>query len=155
PWPLSLGLLKDLNHTATNMYIFREEHQLDFVKYLFYNALSFEGEVTFSWIKNWNGYEHLDKSIYVELLDLDKKQPHQNGLSVDSDFRYIEKDSVVTDTQKSTVLSKLSKFPNEEFIEMNLCKRRFYYINILIKFSSYNSNFHKVFLIVNLVKIYT
>src|SRR5699024_5678425 len=94
PWPLSLGLLKDLNHTATNMYIFREEHQLDFVKYLFYNALSFEGEVTFSWIKNWNGYEHLDKSIYVELLDLDKKQPHQNGLSVDSDFRYIEKDSV-------------------------------------------------------------
>src|SRR5699024_3060552 len=37
---------------------------------------------------------------------------------------------------------------------MNLCKRLFYYSNILSKFSSYHSNFHQVFLIGNLVKIY-
>ena len=70
PWPLSFKLIPNLNNRSADMYLFRKNHSLAFSRYLFFVALCFEKNICFSWVKNWDEYENLDKSIYIQLLDL-------------------------------------------------------------------------------------
>ncbi|MEH7453799.1 hypothetical protein [Gottfriedia acidiceleris] len=102
-----------------------------------------------SWIKNWNDFENLDRSIYVQLLNL------QNVLESEKNpFHYLKAYIRPTEEQKAKVIEELLSYPNEEYVEMNLCKRRFYYSSVADRFSTYESAFHQGFLIGNVVKIY-
>ncbi|WP_349729912.1 hypothetical protein [Peribacillus frigoritolerans] len=149
PWPLSEALLERLNYPAANMYLFRKNHELSFSKYLFYTGLCYYGEIQLSWIKNWNDFENLDRSIYVQLLDL-QNAPE----SEEAPFHYVKASIKSAEAQKVKVIEELLSYPNEEFVEMNLCKRRFYYSSVADRFSTYESTFHQGFLIGNVVKLY-
>lgn len=149
PWPLSKELLKSLNYNATNMYLFRSENRISFAKYLFYTALCYKGKIELSWIKNWNEYKGLQKSIYVQLLGNTLNNPG------DSDsYQYLEKTIELSEQEVLQAQNYLSSLPNEEFIEMDLCQRRFLYSSVLDGFSTYHSSFHQQFLIGNIIKIY-
>jgi hypothetical protein len=149
PWPLSEALLRDLDDAAANMYLLRKKHEISFSKYLFYTGLCFNGEIQLSWIRNWNDHENLDKSIYVQLLEVDKAYGNDA-----SEYQYVKGSPGPDDNQKAKVIEELLSYPNEEFVEMNLCKRRFFYSNIADRFSTYDSSFHHGFLMGNVVKLY-
>ncbi|HFK1721296.1 TPA: hypothetical protein ACGXQB_003059 [Bacillus cereus] len=149
PWPLSKELLKSLNNNATNMYLFRSENRISFAKYLFYTALCYKGKIELSWVKNWNEYKGLQKSIYVQLLGNTLNNP---GDSVS--YQYLKKTIEPSEKEVLQAQNYLSSLPNEEFIEMDLCQRRFLYSSVLDGFSTYNSSFHQQFLIGNIIKIY-
>ncbi|WP_423410446.1 hypothetical protein AABM38_11180 [Heyndrickxia sp. MSNUG] len=149
PWPLSLELITKLDNPSTNMYVFRKEHSLAFSRYLFFVSLCFEKNISLSWVKNWNEYQELDKSIYMEILDLgsDLEENERN-------YQYMEPGFFPEDYNVAHIQEKLSQLPQEEFAEMSLCKKRFVYSTIVNGFSSYRSSFHQGFLIGNLVKVY-
>jgi hypothetical protein len=149
PWPLSEALLQQLNHPAANMYLFRKKHELSFSKYLFFTGLCFNGEIQMSWIKNWNDYENLDKSIYVQLLDVQELHKDQ-----ETHYQYVQAPLGPVDDQRTKVVEELLLYPNEEFVEMNLCKRRFFYSSVADRFSTYENTFHQGFLMGNVVKLY-
>ncbi|PEF96447.1 hypothetical protein [Bacillus toyonensis] len=149
PWPLSKELLKSLNNNATNMYLFRSENRISFAKYLFYTALCYKGQIELSWIKNWNEYKGLQKSIYVQLLGNTLNNP---GDSVS--YQYLKKNIEPSEKEALQAQNYLSSLPNEEFIEMDLCQRRFLYSSVLDGFATYHSSFHQQFLIGNIIKIY-
>ncbi|MEW9053436.1 MAG: hypothetical protein AB2392_19910 [Neobacillus sp.] len=147
PWPISKELLTSLNHPAANMYLFREKHRLAFSKYLFFLTVSYKGQVTFSWIRNFNDEENLDKSIYIEMLKLNQKDEDEN-------HQYEYEPNILGEVDMEKTISSLEALPREEFVEMRLCPRRFYYSTVSDLFSSYSSSFHTQFLVGNLVKIY-
>lgn len=149
PWPLSESLLRELDDPAANMYLFRKKHELSFSKYLFYTGLCYNGNIQLSWIKNWNDHENLDRSIYVQLLDI------QSGpKGGETHYEYVKVPIGPDDDQKAKVVEELLSYPNEEFVEMNLCKRRFFYSSVADRFSTYDSSFHQGFLMGNVVKLY-
>ncbi|MDM5326843.1 hypothetical protein [Neobacillus sp. CF12] len=147
PWPISKELLSKLDDPAANMYLFREKHRLSFSKYLFYLAVSYQGLVTFSWIRNFNYEENLDKSIYIDLLKLNRS----NVLQINP---YEYEPNLLVESEMEETIRALEALPKEEFVEMRLCPRRFYYSTVSDLFSTYSSSFHTQFLIGNLVKIY-
>ncbi|MGF9772396.1 hypothetical protein ABEX30_08080 [Priestia aryabhattai] len=147
PWPITKELLSRLDYPATNMYLFREKHRLSFSKYLFYLLLNYKGKITFSWIRNFNDEENLDKSIYIELLGL-------NPLPDNTEIKYEYEPASISEENIEEAMLKLEALPREEYVEMQLCPRRFYYSTVSDYFSSYSSLFHMQFLIGNLVKIY-
>ncbi|MDR7079772.1 putative transcriptional regulator [Neobacillus niacini] len=147
PWPISKELLTKINHPAANMYLFREKHRLSFSKYLFYLTVSYKGPITFSWIRNFNNEENLDKSIYIEILKLKRNNEHQEN-------PYEYEPNLMVENDMEETLRALEALPKEEFVEMRLCPRRFYYSTVSDLFSTYSSSFHTQFLIGNLVKIY-
>ncbi|SFE65197.1 hypothetical protein SAMN05428981_107110 [Bacillus sp. OV194] len=150
PWPLSLELITSLDNRSTDMYLFRKNNSLAFSKYLFFVALCFQGEIHFSWVKNWNEYENLDKSIYLQLLNIGSK------LEWDEEcYTYKTSTVVPNELEVSKVQERLDLLPHEEISEMNLCKRRFFYSTVAERFSTYQSLFHQEFLIGNLAKIYS
>lgn len=149
PWPLSSGLISSLNNRSFNMHIFRKENSLYFSKYLFFTALYFQGEMRFSWVKNWNENEQLEKSIYIQLLNV-----QQGRNELDGEYRYQELRNTIDEEEKSAIRQRLNNLPPEEFIEMNLCQRRFFYSTVVDEFSTYQSSFHQGFLIGNMVKVY-
>ncbi|MGE7609646.1 hypothetical protein ACQKML_24030 [Peribacillus frigoritolerans] len=149
PWPISRELLSRLDNPAANMYLFREKHRLSFSKYLFYLLLNYKGKITFSWIRNFNDEENLDKSIYIELLGLNPV-PDNNT----NKYEYEPEPANIDEENIEEVMLKLEALPREEYVEMRLCPRRFYYSTVSDYFSSYSSLFHMQFLIGNLVKIY-
>ena len=149
PWPLSFQLLSNLNNPSTNMYLFRKIHSIDFSRYLFYVSLCGEKEIQFSWVKNWGEHEELDSSIYIQLLG-EEFDNHAN----ENKYGYVQQPKVPEELDTTDIKESLSKLPQEEFAEMTLCKRRFYYSTIVDGFATYHSSFHEQFLIGNLVKIY-
>ncbi|MDA1641907.1 MULTISPECIES: hypothetical protein [Bacillus cereus group] len=149
PWPLSKELLQKLNYNSTNMYLFRSENSIFFAKYLFYTALCYKGKIELSWIKNWNEYKGLQKSIYVQLLG-----NTLNNSGESEPYQYLEKTIEPSEQEILQAQNYLSSLPNEEFIEMDLCQRRFLYSSVLDGFSTYRSPFHQQFLIGNIIKIY-
>lgn len=145
PWPLSKETLAKMNHAATNMYLFREKYQTEISKYLFFQALSYKGSIKFSWIKNWKEEENLDKSVYVDLLNL-----NQSFEEEDIDFKYLEEeDSLVFEGDSQYA----NHYPQEESIEANICVRRFFFSTIFSSFSSYENTFHYTFLLGTAAKI--
>ncbi len=147
PWPISKELLFKLNNSAANMYLFREKYRLSFSKYLFYLTLCYKGSITFSWIRHFNDEENLDKSIYIEIMKLSRN----NDLGKNQ-FDYEPSLTVESDIEETMAI--LETLPKEEFVEMRLCPRRFYYSTVSDLFSSFSSPFHEQFLIGNMVKIY-
>jgi hypothetical protein len=147
PWPISKELLSKLDNPAANMYLFREKHRLSFSKYLFYLAVSYPGLITFSWIRNFNDEENLDKSIYIDLLKLNRSNVQQLN-------PYEYEPNLLVEAEMEETIRALEALPKEEFVEMRLCPRRFYYSTVSDLFSTYSSSFHTQFLIGNLVKIY-
>lgn len=102
-----------------------------------------------SWIKNWNEYKGLQKSIYVQLLGNTLNNPGESD-----SYQYLEKTIEPSEQEVLQAQNYLSSLPNEEFIEMDLCQRRFLYSSVLDEFSTYRSPFHQQFLIGNIIKIY-
>lgn len=149
PWPLSEQLIQRLNRPATDMYLYRKGNQGAFAKYLFYLALCYEGQISISWIKNWDIHEQLERSVYVQLLGLEKE-----ANAGKNNYQYMPINIQPNDIEMATVQNKLLSFPREEFVEMYLCQRRFYYSSVVNGYSSYRSPFHQEFLVGNLVKIY-
>jgi hypothetical protein len=149
PWPLSLEMITKLNNHAADMYIFRKENSLAFSRYLFFVALSFNRKICFSWVKNWNEYENLDKSIYIQILDNDSDRVTDEGI-----YEYMEPTFIAEGLDIELVQQRVGMLPQEEYAEMSLCKKRFFYSSIVGGFSTYRSSFHQGFLIGNLVKIY-
>lgn len=149
PWPLSLELIKKLNNHSADMYVFRKEHSLAFSRYLFFVALCFEKKLSLSWVKNWNEYKDLDKSIYMQVLDLEG-----NEVEDVADYEYIPPKFAPDEFDVAPLQGRLAQLPQEEFAEMTLCKKRFVYSSLVNGFASYQSSFHQGFLIGNLVKIY-
>ncbi|MFC4799435.1 hypothetical protein ACFPA1_08690 [Neobacillus sp. GCM10023253] len=149
PWPLSFDCISKLNNHAADMYIFRKENSLAFSRYLFFVALSFNRKICLSWVKNWNEYEDLDKSIYIQLLD-----HSADGDTDEGSYDYLPPAYIPEGLNPELVYQKIDQLPQEEFAEMSLCKRRFFYSSIVDGFATYRSSFHQGFLIGNLVKIY-
>ncbi|MEK3820311.1 hypothetical protein MKY20_14690 [Cytobacillus sp. FSL W8-0315] len=149
PWPLSLELITKLDNRSADMYLFRKNHSLAFSRYLFFVALCFEKKISLSWVKNWNEYQNLDKSIYMEILNLNSDEEENVG-----SYEYVESPSVPEAFDFASIQERLAQLPQEEFAEMSLCKRRFVYSSIVGGFANYRSSFHQGFLIGNLVKIY-
>lgn len=149
PWPLSFELINKLDNRSTDMYAFRKEHSLAFSRYLFFCALCFQKNIRLSWVRNWNEYENLDKSIYIQTLELEDNE-QEDGF----DYEYMEPKYTPQPIDASLIQEGLAKLPQEEFAEMVLCKKRFSYSTLVGGFSSYHSPFHLGFLVGNLVKIY-
>ncbi|MDR6999675.1 hypothetical protein [Neobacillus niacini] len=149
PWPLSFDSISKLNNHAADMYIFRKENSLAFSRYLFFVALSFNRKICFSWVKNWNEYEELDKSIYIQLLE-----HSSDGEADGGSYDYMPPAYIPEGLNPELVYQKIGKLPQEEFAEMSLCKRRFIYSSIVDGYATYRSSFHQGFLIGNLVKVY-
>lgn len=149
PWPLSFELITNLNHRSADMYVFRKRHSLAFSRYLFYVALCSKQQIRLSWVKNWNEYENLDPSIYIQVLDLVRDNEGSSG-----QYEYIEPTATPSDVEISAIQKRLGALPQEEFAEMSICKKRFSYSTLVDGFSSFRSHFHQGFLIGNLVKIY-
>lgn len=149
PWPLSFELIDNLNNQSANMYTFRKEHSLEFSRYLFFCGLSFRKKVYLSWVRNFNEYENLDKSIYIQTLDLVDMEKE-----IEAEYQYIEPHYIPETIDTAIVQAGLSQLPQEEFAEMSMCKKRFSYSSLVDGYSTYHSPFHQGFLIGNLVKIY-
>ncbi|WP_406944167.1 hypothetical protein ACJA3J_12350 [Halobacillus sp. SY10] len=146
PWPLSKKTIAALDTQATDMYLFREKHQVSISRYLFFLALSSEKTLKLSWIKNWNDQEDLAQNVYMDLLNLEvanhSDTPQEfNPVDIDYDFDLLG-------GQTSNVV----QYPSEEMAEASLCARRVYYSSVLQTHSSYQNDFHQSFLIGNLVK---
>ncbi|WP_035431995.1 hypothetical protein [Bacillus sp. UNC322MFChir4.1] len=149
PWPLSFELITKLDNRSADMYVFRKKYSLAFSRYLFFLALSFSRKVCLSWVKNWGEYENLDKSIYIEIVNIESA----GELEKDT-YEYIAPKFTSNGVDLEMMQDRLGQLPQEEFAEMSLCKKRFFYSSIVDGFATYHSSFHQGFLIGNLVKIY-
>ena len=90
----------------------------------------------------------MGEAIYVKILDA----PLKDGKR-DRQYSYLSNESVREYIDSERIYHNISRLPQDEFIEMGLCLRRFIYSTVLDGFSTYSSNFHHEFLIGNLVKI--